>query len=232
MNKLADLLPIKSALHHAYLLIGEPAEAILQVKDYLNERFGTAYANSANPDFWMADLPTWGIEESRNLKEAASRRPVEYPAKVFVISAHLVTLEAQNSLLKTLEEPAPDTHFFIIAKQASLFLPTVLSRCQLIELSSEEVSIPSQVSNFLRADIAERLKIVKEILKAQEDDAAAGVNFLNDLAREYWQKVRFDLSPEKRIGAEVLNEAATLASQRGSSLRLLLDHVAGVVPVL
>jgi len=236
MNKLSDNLPLSSSLHHAYILTGESSLLVPKIKEYLNERFGSNYAVSNNPDFWLADLPTWGVEESRTLKEVAGRRAVNFPAKVFIISAHLITLEAQNSLLKTLEEPAPDTHFFIVAKQIGLFLPTVLSRCQLLDLSSftrsDLIKSVERIQTFLKADISERLKIVKDILKEQEDDQSSGVNFLNDLTSSYWQKIQSDLLPEKLKGAEALRDASGLAEQRGSSLRLLLEYVAGVVPMV
>ena len=241
MIDLKKLLPLSAPLHHAYLVTGEPLVLISEIKKYLNERFGSDYAASGNPDFWETILPTWGIEESRTLKEASARRPVSFPAKVFVISANTVTLEAQNSLLKTLEEPVPNTHFFIVAKQAGLFLPTVISRCQVIDFPRAALltvgraalgDLSDRVSKFLRADIAERLKMVKNILKEQENDQGAGVNFLNELASAYWQKVRTDMTADKQRGAEILTESAQLASQRGGSLRLLLEHVAGVVPIV
>jgi DNA polymerase-3 subunit delta' len=51
--------------------------------------------------------------------------------KVFIIDeAELLAREAQNSILKTLEEPPPHTYFFLITDQHDMLLPTVRSRCQ------------------------------------------------------------------------------------------------------
>ena len=232
MPPLLKFLPVSESLHHAYIVIGEAAVVVPMLKDYLNERFGADYTSTSNPDFWLREYDVWGVEESRDLKEFQSRRPAAHTDKVFVISARQMTLEAQNSLLKTLEEPPAGTHFFLISPAAGNFLPTVLSRCQLLEISGEAVPVSDRSQVFLGANIATRFKIVKDILKEQEDDASVGVKFFNDLLKTYWQKVPSNPDPVLVSGATVLSLAANSVSVRGTSLRLLLEYVASVVPVV
>ena len=56
------------------------------------------------------------------------------PQKVFVLRAELLTEEAQNSLLKILEEPPKGVVFILSAPTANHLLPTVVSRCLIIDL--------------------------------------------------------------------------------------------------
>ena len=67
------------------------------------------------------------------LAAPAARKTVLGRGKVFIVEqAELMTLPAQNALLKTLEEPAGRTLIVLIANSASDLLPTVASRCQTI----------------------------------------------------------------------------------------------------
>ncbi|MHB8071447.1 MAG: DNA polymerase III subunit gamma/tau [Candidatus Cryosericum sp.] len=72
-----------------------------------------------------------GIDEIRDLRESTRFVPARSPKKVFIIDeAHMLTVQAFNALLKTLEEP-PDYVVFILATTEPQKLPeTILSRCQ------------------------------------------------------------------------------------------------------
>ena len=72
-----------------------------------------------------------GIDEIRDLREKVNFRPTDASFKVYVIDeVHMLTNEAFNALLKTLEEP-PDHVIFVLATTEPHKIPaTVLSRCQ------------------------------------------------------------------------------------------------------
>jgi len=99
--------------------------------------------NSGNhPEFFIleppSDPPTANIkiDQIRAMQEGMVFEPLETAWKVFVIvSAEKMTVEAQNSLLKTLEEPPQYVVMILIASKPSLLLPTILSRCQQVSFS-------------------------------------------------------------------------------------------------
>jgi DNA polymerase III subunit delta' len=63
----------------------------------------------------------------------ANRKATNNHGKVFIIEeAELMTIEAQNALLKTLEEPASRTLIILLTDQPNLLLPTIRSRCQML----------------------------------------------------------------------------------------------------
>ena len=72
-----------------------------------------------------------GIDEIRELRERIAFAPSECRYKVYVIDeVHMLTKEAFNALLKTLEEPPPHAIFVLATTEPHRIPPTVLSRCQ------------------------------------------------------------------------------------------------------
>jgi DNA polymerase-3 subunit gamma/tau len=72
-----------------------------------------------------------GIDEARRLKEDIGYAPIECRYKVFIIDeAHMLTKEAFNALLKTLEEPPRHTTFILATTEPHKFPATIISRCQ------------------------------------------------------------------------------------------------------
>ena len=75
------------------------------------------------------------IEQVREIQHSASLPPYEGKFKVFIIDgAELLSNEAANCLLKALEEPAENVIYLLLTVKESAVLPTVISRCQRLEL--------------------------------------------------------------------------------------------------
>lgn len=75
------------------------------------------------------------IDAVRAIQDAVALRPAEGQAKVYIIEeAERLSEPAANSLLKTLEEPPPSVVLVLTTQDASLLLPTLVSRCQQIDL--------------------------------------------------------------------------------------------------
>lgn len=72
-----------------------------------------------------------GIDEIRELRDGIKFSPTQTKYKVFIIDeAHMLTREAFNALLKTLEEPPEHAFFILVTTEAHKMLPTIISRCQ------------------------------------------------------------------------------------------------------
>lgn len=72
-----------------------------------------------------------GIDEIRQLKEKINYQPVKGRKKIYIIDeVHMLTKEAFNALLKTLEEPPEHVIFILATTEADKILPTIISRCQ------------------------------------------------------------------------------------------------------
>jgi len=76
-----------------------------------------------------------GIDDIRGLQRLANLPPYEGKCKVFIIDeAEYLSTEAANSLLKILEEPPPKVVWLLLAAEERRLLPTIISRCQRLEL--------------------------------------------------------------------------------------------------
>ncbi len=77
-----------------------------------------------------------GIDQIKEIQHSASLPPFEGKHKVFIIDgAELMSTEAANCLLKTLEEPEAKVTFILLTTNDRLLPPTVVSRCQRLELT-------------------------------------------------------------------------------------------------
>jgi DNA polymerase III subunit gamma/tau len=76
-----------------------------------------------------------GIDEVRELRETVKYVPATSRFKIYIIDeVHMLTKEAFNALLKTLEEPPPHVKFMFATTEPEKVLPTILSRCQRFDL--------------------------------------------------------------------------------------------------
>lgn len=100
-----------------------------------------------NPDFHIIDVDkdSIKIDQIRIMNEKIFEKPISSKRKVYVINnSEKMTIAAQNSLLKTLEEPPEYATVILICNQENLLLPTVKSRCTRIDfhnLTNEEIEV-------------------------------------------------------------------------------------------
>ncbi|HLW01521.1 MAG TPA: DNA polymerase III subunit delta' [Ktedonobacterales bacterium] len=96
--------------------------------------------NGSHPDLSVvqpeAGKKTLSIDTIRSLLRAAALQPQEGSYNIFILpNAELMTLEAANALLKTLEEPAPHTILLLTTVDEQLLPKTIASRCQVLLVS-------------------------------------------------------------------------------------------------
>src|SRR5438132_1354520 len=141
-------------LAHAYCLIGEEGLGKTAVARALAEELllgeGQPSRLEVHPDFWSDDRPeAISIDEIRfhpekgapahdqSLQQFLSLKPFVAPLRVGLLAnAERMTEAAQNCLLKTLEEPPPNTVLVLTTAYPDHLLSTCLSRCQVIAASA------------------------------------------------------------------------------------------------
>lgn len=206
-------------LHHANLLIGTPGEAESYLHSYY-DNLGIRLAN--NPDFIAFRGETFGIDEARELRILSTRKAVT-SSKIFLITPMRLTLEAQNALLKTFEDPCPDTYFFLAVREESLIVPTLLSRMQTIRLHGGDVSVDTDAKKFLSSSLKDRLIFAKEFA---DDPPAGGKNlpiFLDDLLHLLRKR-------SERKSLEKVYVVRRSIGDSGIASRLVIEHLSLVLP--
>ena len=104
-----------------------------------------------------------GVDEIRNLRESVRYTPTRGKYKVYIIDeVHMLTKEAFNALLKTLEEPPEHVIFIFATTEAHKIPMTILSRCQRFDF--RRISIEEIVGNLLGVARAEGVTIDEEAL--------------------------------------------------------------------
>ncbi len=209
--------------HHAILIEGEFDTIKDEFIHMLEKLFDVAA--QGNPGFQVRSYETLGMDDARELKEAAALRAAGAGAKIFVISFEAIGTEAQNALLKLFEEPAARTHFFLVTSRSTRLLPTLRSRLFAVRGKVERKEQSADAKRFLALTPPERLARIKDIVE-ERDRAAAGV-LIDGL--------------EESLCADVVQNATTLRalerargylSDRASSVKLLLEHLALTLPTL
>ncbi len=219
---------VKDKLVHAYGIEGQTDFICKNIISILNDKCGVSV--EGNPDFQVLALKSFGINDARNLIEMAGRLPFSGSKKYFVISFTQATREAQNALLKLLEEPTEGTHFFLLVPSHEILLPTLRSRLFLIsEIINKKIS-SSRAKDFIQATPKRRLILVKKIIDAK--DKVEAINFLNELEEHIHSLISTkNVSSYEYNGLHNIIQARGYLNDRAPSIKMLLETVALLTPI-
>ncbi len=198
-------------LHHAYLLIGS-REASEKALLSLFEEQGETLVGS--PDYFVFKEALFGVDDARAINEQAITKAF-VNKKVFLIAPEKITLEAQNALLKTFEEPTTKTHFFLVVRDEHVIIPTLRSRLQLVRLEAGAEDL-KEAQKFLKLSIKDRLNFVKKFVDKEQNLST----FLDELLLELRDKA------DKTQMLEQVYKLRLVSDDRGASPRLILEHLA------
>jgi DNA polymerase-3 subunit gamma/tau len=133
-----------------------------------------------------------GIDEIRDLREKVNYAPAQARHKVYIIDeVHMLTKEAANALLKTLEEPPPYVIFILATTEVHKVPPTILSRCQRFDF--RRISQAAVVTKLTSICNAEGINIEPEGLRLIARSATGSLrdaeNLLEQLTTYYGTEV-------------------------------------------
>lgn len=130
------------------------------LKEYRIHELDITYAGRDEENSTKKKSPTTkitksiGIDEIKRLQKKLFLKPYKGQNKAVIIpQAHTLTTEAQNALLKVLEEPPLHTVIILTTEKKDALLPTIQSRCQIID-----VKVPLTISPDARQQVEEDLK--------------------------------------------------------------------------
>jgi len=144
-----------------------------------------------------------GIEKIRELKDKINYKPVKGRKKVYIIDeVHMLTTEAFNALLKTLEEPPSHVIFILATTEPAKILDTIISRCQRYDFTSLTLEESSDallsISKQENVEIDEAsMKLVYEKSGGSLRDA---ISILEKLISYYYKEEITGEKTEKALG--------------------------------
>ncbi len=123
-----------------------------------------------------------GVDDMREVIDAARYRPLQARTKVFIVDeVHMLSRNAFNALLKTLEEPPPHVKFIFATTEIRKVPVTVLSRCQRFDL--RRVSVAELVGQFGRISATEGVAVAPDALdliaRAADGSVRDGLSLLD-----------------------------------------------------
>ena len=142
---------------------------------------------------------TIGVEDIRvQINGDIGVKPYSSPYKIYIMNeGEKMTVQAQNALLKTLEEPPEYAVILILTTQLEALLPTILSRCVVLNMKPvsdalvkkylmEELAVPDYKANicvaFARGNIGKaKLLASSEEFEKVKDEAITLVKYINDM---------------------------------------------------
>jgi DNA polymerase-3 subunit gamma/tau len=110
-----------------------------------------------------------GVEQVRELRETVKYAPASSRFKIYIIDeVHMLSTSSFNALLKTLEEPGPNTYFVLLSAQPEALLPTILSRTQRVRFAPLPDDVVAQLLTD-RGIEAERAQTIARLAEGSLD---------------------------------------------------------------
>lgn len=162
------------------------------------------------------DKATLGVEAVRNLKQDVYVAPNDISEKIYIIEeAHLMTVQAQNALLLTLEEPPPYVLFLLLCESTTPLLETIRSRAPTLRI--EQVDTPL-IGEYLKKNYPKALEISSaspdefaELLASAGGSIGQAITLLDANQRKPVLAVRQSTRTWLKLCAEKRDTAATVA---------------------
>lgn len=147
--------------HHAFLLFGETIESSLIPQQF----------KKPSIDVTHIEASVLSIDDVRALIKVVYSQPFEAKVRTCVVCVHTIAYEAQQALLKVLEEPPASAQFYFVLRKTTMLLPTLRSRFSSEWSGSKRsIVIDDTASSFFTLPLGERLACIAE--KTKEKDTA------------------------------------------------------------
>lgn len=147
-----------------------------------------------------------GVDDVRQLRDEVAYTPVSCKYRVYIIDeVHMLSTQAFNALLKTLEEPPPHVKFILATTELHKVLPTILSRCQRFEFRRVNISDSS----------ARLLEVAEKEGVTLDADAADLISRLSDGGmRDSLSILDRCVSEDKHVTAAIVRDCAGVAENK------------------
>lgn len=231
MNIFKNLFP--KNLYHSYVISCNLAKASDYLIEFLQEE---GHIINRDINILSQEYASFTISDSKLIKDWANLKKTNDYKKICIISTKFMNTEAQQSLLKIIEEPKDDTYFFIIMPNVLNLLDTILSRAQVIEVSGDNVN--DSLLGFVDLSISKRLDFIENLIKNHEGEDTSGplrheaTMLINQIEKDYYAHFKNSYKGKdknKEFIFEELQKSRLYLSTPGASVKMILENLALVL---
>lgn len=206
----------------SFLLIASLPDTIQEQIDRLCSKYNIHKYDVTN----VTSDKAIGIEDIKNIKEHVFLSPRFGKAKTVIINTQFgITTEAQNALLKLLEEPPTHTVIVITSPVLEPFLPTIISRCKVTISEAPIKESTFSLDTFFSYSIGGKLVLAAQKSKTKEE----ALQFLENIASSLKQDIfnthsAGDISKKAFFLKEIQTAYRTLKTTNMTP-RFVLEHL-------
>lgn len=129
---------LNDSFSHANLIVGNDGIGKSIIARYISNQIIEVRDNAESVDIikYYPSSSSFGIDDVRNIINEVGKKPYEGDKKVLILyKCDKLTTQAQNALLKTIEEPPKGVYLILLSDSLDIILDTIKSRCQIYKLT-------------------------------------------------------------------------------------------------
>lgn len=170
------------------------------------------------------------VDHAREIIDLANRKIGADKKTFFFVRTNSINMQAQNSLLKSLEEPTKGLHFFFVMPEINNILPTVISRAFVVHEEKESQKIVDET--FLTLKIGEQISYVEKIagdIKDGKKTKQDALNFVDSLIEILDSDKEFKKQHPDKL--TMILELRSFISDNGASVKSILEAIVLALPM-
>lgn len=207
----------KENLHHTNICVGS--------RDIIKQDIETCISELSKSvskvEHLSYEYDKFLVKDAEHIFQTHLHKTGENELQIISIYFNSTNRETQNKILKMLEEPRPQTYFFLVLPKLHTLLPTILSRGQVFTYQNK-VEIDQEAEDFILGTYVYRLEYIKNFLEEVKDEQKTKQDALEFLEKiEKYIHVKKDIKSLKKI-----IQIKEYARDPGASLKQLLEYVA------
>ena len=231
MDEIIQQYKKEGRLHHFYILIGDKQKTSVALQEFYQTEFSPG--NDFVLNFIHNDFDLLLVDDARKISERSVIKTKKDSKTVFCLSFNNINKQAQNALLKVVEEPTSETYFFLICPRKNIFIPTILSRAIIVDgIQPKNNSILKELTEM---SIADRVKwadgIATDVKKGKIEKGNVDEiiwNLIYDLEKKLFEN---DGSEQEKILQTIKNlkKITSYLNDNSSAIKMLLEKVALII---
>ncbi len=219
--------------HHFTIAIGSRKHTILAIKKLCADTLN--FVCDGHPRFFLNEFDSLLIDDARLFSETKNRKLKAGEASVSIVAFSSATREAQNALLKLLEEPVAGNFIFFVVPDATILLPTITSRGVLMYVGESVEATDADAKTFtdvISKTYKARLEMVEDLVKKIKDEKLP-----KSAARDLVQVIIKQLNTRLLAGRTELagplrdiTSSAEFLNMPSAATKTILEHIMLTLP--